>query len=93
MGYLAVSRAIGDHEVSPYVSQTPTIHTSTLSKTDKFIVLACDGLYDVLTDQEVVDIVHNNPIEKASTILRETAYLLGSSDNISVTVINLSYVN
>ena len=87
MGELMVSRAIGDCEMAPYVSQQPSIHTSTITDNDEFIVIACDGLYDVLSDEEVINIVKAHPKEKASIVLREYAYLLGSADNISITVI------
>ncbi len=41
----------------PYVSATPQVHHITLTKEDKFLVLASDGVWDFLTDQQAVDLV------------------------------------
>lgn len=55
---------------------------------DQFLILACDGLWDVLSDDEAVNLVNdemlaNDPI-RASARLRDFAYANGSMDNISV---------
>lgn len=55
-GVLAMSRALGNRLLKPFVSATPTVATVPLTADDKFIVLASDGLYDVFEDQAVVDI-------------------------------------
>lgn len=91
MGYLAVSRSLGDVELVPYISQVPTVYKSKIHRYDKFIVMGCDGLFDVLSDQEVVDMV-NSCSGNPSIFLREQAYLFGSGDNISVIVIKLDFV-
>lgn len=56
----------------------------------EYIILACDGLWDVMSNEEVIDIVKQvgSPAAAAITI-RDMAYQLGSSDNISVIVISL----
>ena len=63
------------------------------------IVLACDGVWDVMSNQEVCDLVisnirnsENQVIEmiRLSHIIRDCAFSLGSSDNISVCCINLN---
>lgn len=90
-GMLAVSRALGDIPLQPYVSSDPEIHgplnLDTESR-DQFVVLACDGVWDVLTDEEATSIVAPiaNP-EIASRRLRDEAFARGSTDNISVMVI------
>ena len=57
-GDLAVSRSFGDKACHPFVTSLPEITSFTLEKhSDQFIVLCCDGVWDVLTDQEVVNII------------------------------------
>jgi len=65
-GNLNVSRAIGDHEYKKkpelghekqMICSTPDIVTVPLTREDEFIVLACDGVWDVKTNQEVCDFV------------------------------------
>ena len=54
-GQLAVSRALGDTPLHPYVSSDPEIHGPLNLDTEarnQFVVLACDGVWDVLTDEE-----------------------------------------
>jgi serine/threonine protein phosphatase PrpC len=56
---LSLSRAIGDKFAKPVVSGEPEImHFPVADKDDEFILLASDGLWDVMTSQEVVDYVH-----------------------------------
>jgi serine/threonine protein phosphatase PrpC len=90
-GMLAVSRALGDTPLHPYVSCDPEIHGPLNLEPEarnQFVVLACDGVWDVLTDEEATSIVApiNNP-EEASRRLRDEAFARGSTDNISVMVI------
>jgi len=65
-GILAVSRAIGDSDFkSPpsappeeqAVTCVPDIFDVSLSRSHRFMIIACDGLWDVLENQEVVDFV------------------------------------
>lgn len=53
-----------------------------------FLIIGCDGLWDVVTDEEAVEVVKphiKNPL-KASVLLRDYAYLHGSGDDILVVV-------
>ncbi|KAG8057728.1 hypothetical protein GUJ93_ZPchr0002g25286 [Zizania palustris] len=68
-GSLNLSRAIGDMELKQneclpadrqIVSAEPELNTVTLSEDDEFIVLACDGIWDCMSSQEVVDFVHKH---------------------------------
>lgn len=50
-GQLAVSRAIGDHSLKRSgVSAQPHQQHLPLTKDHKFMIVACDGLWDVMTD-------------------------------------------
>lgn len=65
-GNLALSRAIGDFEFKQnmsldaekqIVTADPEIITHKIDSEEEFLVLACDGIWDCLTSQQVVDIV------------------------------------
>lgn len=67
-GNLNLSRAIGDLEFKQQpdlgpevqiVCSTPDIVHMPLTKDDEFIVLACDGVWDVKTNQEVIDFIRS----------------------------------
>jgi serine/threonine protein phosphatase PrpC len=55
MGELAVSRAIGDHCLRPYVIPEPELLLVERCAQDEVLVLASDGLWDVVSNQEAVD--------------------------------------
>jgi len=89
-GQLAVTRAIGDAQLYPFVSPEPYITETDLKDDDEFIVIACDGLFDVFPDDVVVTIARGEKDpEKASDRLSRQAYGAGSTDNISVVVVRL----
>jgi serine/threonine protein phosphatase PrpC len=94
---LSLSRAFGDIESTPYVTCSPDIFKYKLEKTDQFVVLACDGLWDVMTEQEVCDFIINLAFDKQNNKiinknlniakkLAEYAIQKGSSDNVSVVI-------
>lgn len=65
-GSLNLSRALGDLEYKQVkslppeeqmVTANPEIRTIKLDPSDEFIILACDGIWDVLTNQEAIDFV------------------------------------
>jgi protein phosphatase 1G len=82
-GNLSLSRAIGDlryktnTELEPaaqIITAEPDILTVELTPEDQFMVLACDGIWDVLENQEVVDFIlarlgEKKPEEIASELL------------------------
>ncbi|EGG14657.1 hypothetical protein DFA_10915 [Cavenderia fasciculata] len=89
-GMLAVSRALGDSFLTPYVTANPHIHNMTIAPEHKFLIIACDGVWDIVSDEDAVDLVSaiSDP-NRASETLRDFAYQLGSTDNISVMVVKL----
>ncbi len=54
---LAVSRAFGDFDFKPGVSIVPDVYTIPVTENTEFLILACDGVWDVLKSEEAVDIV------------------------------------
>ncbi|KAL5976188.1 hypothetical protein ACLOJK_020518 [Asimina triloba] len=64
---LAMSRAFGDFCLKDYgVISVPEFTHRTLTENDLFIVLASDGVWDVLSNEEVVEIVSSTPIRSSA---------------------------
>ncbi len=89
-GMLAMSRALGDRALKPYLSAEPRIAEGTLGRENDIAILACDGIWDVLTSEEAVTAARAaaDPGEAAER-LKTKALDLGSTDNITVIVLDL----
>ena len=91
-GVLAVSRAIGDVALQPYVTCEPEIMEKDLAPEDEYLVLASDGIWDVLRNDEVARFINSatqlNFISAAKELCSE-ALMLGSTDNVTALVIDL----
>ena len=87
---LAVSRAIGDATIFGVSHECECKEFDVLSD-DKYIVLACDGVFDVMTNEQVAEqaAACDDPMQAAYTI-RNTALSITSMDNISVVVVKLN---
>jgi len=58
MGILEVSRSIGDGALKNHgVICTPDIKKCTLSCSDRYILIACDGLWKTFSNQQVVEFI------------------------------------
>uniref|UniRef100_A0A1J3IJF9 protein-serine/threonine phosphatase n=1 Tax=Noccaea caerulescens TaxID=107243 RepID=A0A1J3IJF9_NOCCA len=55
-GVLAMSRSIGDRYLKPYVIPEPEVTFMPRSREDECLVLASDGLWDVMSNQEVCEV-------------------------------------
>jgi len=89
-GILAVTRSLGDHAMKDYVIGDPHLMEVKLEPTDKHVIIACDGLWDVASDQETVDLImQDTDAQKMSEKLLLHALKNGSTDNISVMVVIL----
>lgn len=91
IGNLAVSRAFGDLDCIPYVTHTPSIYNYTINNDDKFIIIGCDGVWDVLSNQDAVEYVNSLLMDKKykgniAKDLAEYAYNKKSMDNITILV-------
>lgn len=102
---IAVSRSIGDagfkHErytrgKPSGLIAIPHVESRELSEDDTFLILACDGLWDVLTPEDAVRMVKDHmdqgmdPQAIAET-MTDWAYANGSTDNITVLLVTFAY--
>jgi protein phosphatase 2C family protein 2/3 len=62
MGRLAVSRAFGQKRMKTtrVVSVEPEVISTQLFGTDQFLILACDGLWDVMDARSAVKTIHSS---------------------------------
>lgn len=91
-----------------YVISKPELSVIERTKSDTFVILASDGLWDVVSNELACEVVkryldghiqmpfsdHNdgcsgNPAAEAAAMLAELAVARGSTDNISVIVVEL----
>eukprot|EP01101_Sappina_pedata_P007860 TRINITY_DN4234_c0_g2_i1.p1 TRINITY_DN4234_c0_g2~~TRINITY_DN4234_c0_g2_i1.p1 ORF type:complete len:219 (-),score=56.94 TRINITY_DN4234_c0_g2_i1:25-681(-) len=93
-GVLALSRALGDVEFQPAITHVPDLFQHTMSDEYELMIVACDGLWDVVSNQEAVKIASEEPSpSKAAVRLRDLAYILGSTDNISIIIVKFSHAH
>ncbi|KAK2604363.1 hypothetical protein N8I77_007302 [Diaporthe amygdali] len=88
-GVLAVTRALGDSYMKDLVTGHPyTTETVIQPDIDEFIIIACDGLWDVCSDQEACDLVRNiQDPAAASKLLVDHALARFSTDNLSCMIV------
>ncbi|GMI75567.1 hypothetical protein HRI_001226000 [Hibiscus trionum] len=105
LGVLATSRSIGDQYLKPFVICKPEVSVQALTNRDEFVILATDGLWDVISNEVAcrvvrrclngqirsnsADVVNQNRAAEAAAVLVELAMSRGSRDNISVIVVEL----
>lgn len=99
-GRLAVSRAIGDNDLkhsnpklSPLTS-IPDIMVKQLTLKDEFIIIACDGLWDVISNQDACNFVRDRIKQKdlqliSKELVNYAINILKSSDNVTCLIVQL----
>ncbi|KAL0453252.1 UNVERIFIED_CONTAM: protein kinase and PP2C-like domain-containing protein [Sesamum latifolium] len=92
---LQVTRSIGDDDLKPFVTAEPEMTETLLSAEDEYIVMASDGLWDVVSNEDVVSIIKDTVKEPGmcSKRLATEAAERGSKDNITVIVVFLRPVS
>ncbi|GAB4848375.1 hypothetical protein Ancab_003070 [Ancistrocladus abbreviatus] len=100
-GQLSVARALGDwHLKGPKGSRyplscEPELHEIVLTDEDEFLIIGCDGLWDVMSSQCAVTMVrrelmqHNNPDMCCEELVKE-ALRRNTCDNLTVVVVCFS---
>ncbi|CAM6030208.1 unnamed protein product [Sphagnum balticum] len=87
-GQLAVARAFGDKSLKVHLSAQPDIKTVTIDDRTDLLILASDGLWKVMQNQEAVDLVKKiqDPMAAAKQLSSE-ALNRKSKDDISCIVV------
>ncbi|RKP02036.1 hypothetical protein CXG81DRAFT_2051, partial [Caulochytrium protostelioides] len=87
-GMLAVTRSLGDISMKDYVIGNPYTTETVLQPNDAFLILACDGVWDVCSDQEAVDLIADvDDPDAAADRLLDQALARYTTDNLSVIVV------
>ncbi|XP_017789773.1 PREDICTED: protein phosphatase 1B-like [Habropoda laboriosa] len=101
-GALAVSRALGDYEYKnlkdrgpceQLVSPEPEIFVRDRDdQHDEFLVLACDGIWDVMNNEELCNFIHSrllltDNLEAVTNQVIDTCLYKGSRDNMSIVLV------
>lgn len=101
-GSLAVSRALGDYDYKnvegrgpceQMVSPEPEIFVRDRDDSlDEFLVLACDGVWDVISNEELCQFIHNRltvtaNLEEITGQVIDTCLYKGSRDNMSIVLV------
>ncbi|KAH9625822.1 hypothetical protein KSS87_020476 [Heliosperma pusillum] len=100
-GVLSVSRALGDWDMklpngtaSTLIAE-PEVRQIILTEEDEFLIIGCDGIWDVMSSQQAVRVVrrglrrHGDPRQSAKELVRE-ALTLNTFDNLTVVVVCFS---
>ncbi|KAI9109097.1 hypothetical protein K1719_019720 [Acacia pycnantha] len=98
-GSLAVSRGIGDKHLKQWVTAEPETKILKIEAEHDLLILASDGLWDKVSNQEAVDIARSfcvesdkpQPLLLACKKLVDLSASRGSFDDISVMVIKLDH--
>lgn len=87
-GQLAVARAFGDKNLKPHLRADPDVQRLIIDDTDEFLILASDGLWKVLGNQEAVELIRKVKDPKsAAKRLADAAIAKQSKDDISCIVV------
>ncbi|XP_015712913.1 protein phosphatase 1B isoform X1 [Coturnix japonica] len=104
-GSLAVSRALGDYDYKCVDGKGPTEQLVSpepevceilrAEEDDQFIILACDGIWDVMGNEELCEFVKSrlevsDDLEKVCNWVVDTCLHKGSRDNMSIVLVCLS---
>jgi serine/threonine protein phosphatase PrpC len=103
-GRLAMSRAMGDFDLKkskmfPYdpidgaVCAVPTILVGLVPITGGLLIVACDGIFDVMSNKQAMDFVEDHlnrfPRKNVATALVRHADKRGSTDNMTCIVVRI----
>ncbi|CBI21882.3 hypothetical protein VitviT2T_017661 [Vitis vinifera] len=87
-GQLAVARAFGDKSLKLHLSSEPDVAVEPITTGTECIILASDGLWKVMSNQEAVDCIkHIKDAQSAAKRLTDEALSKKSKDDISCIVV------
>lgn len=91
---LAVSRAFGNRTLRTVIRPDAEMMQRDLTKDDDYLVMASDGLWDVLKNKDVTEICYLNSLQGNTQLIADelahTALNRGSMDNVTCLVIRIS---
>ncbi len=97
MGELAISRALGDLDFKEpgfrFVLAHPELAVQQLSQHDDFVLLACDGVFDVLSNEQACAFIKDQLAKGASlddaakAIVKHAIETLNTRDNVTVVIV------
>ncbi|CAM8973482.1 unnamed protein product [Rhodiola kirilowii] len=91
-GVLAMSRAFGNRLLKQFVLAEPDIQDLEISKDMELLVLASDGLWDVVPNEDAISIaLSEDEPEAAAKKLTDVAFARGSCDNITCLVVRFHH--
>jgi len=89
-GVLAVSRSVGDNNMKKFVIADPEITRFKIKSEDEFVVIASDGLWDVMKPEESIQMIEetckNMGRKFVCQALCDAALSRESKDNVTVVV-------
>ncbi|KAL8045567.1 hypothetical protein ABFX02_08G122800 [Erythranthe guttata] len=87
-GQLAMTRAFGDERLKDHITEEPYIAIKKIDEDTEFVILASDGLWKVMSNQEAVDCIRESRDgqEAAEELIKE-ALLREGKDDISCVVV------
>ncbi len=94
---VAMSRALGDHQVHPFLIAKPDVSVRMLDDKDRVLVLASDGVWDVMENDEAVQLAASSSPRVASREIVEVCAkrwdgnMPGRRDDITCVVVDLAH--
>lgn len=86
-GELAMTRAFGDGKLKDHITSKPDVRSEVIDEDTELIILASDGLWKVMSNQEAIDCIKDaKNAQEASEKLIEEALSRNSKDDISCIV-------
>ncbi|CAN3374581.1 hypothetical protein DIURU_001020 [Diutina rugosa] len=91
-GVLAVTRSLGDSYMKDLVIGKPFTTQTTITDEDEFMIIACDGVWDVISDSKACQFVVDQFAEQldVQTVAKRLCQLamdLSTTDNVTVMVV------
>jgi protein phosphatase 2C len=90
-GALAMSRSIGDISLKKFITSEPEIKTYTTTSNDQYLIMATDGLWDVMSSNAAAKMAAKHPdAQSAADAILKYALDHRTQDNITVLVAELA---
>lgn len=92
----SLARAFGDFNYRPYICSTPVVTEFQLDKSEQFLIIGCDGFWDVISNEAAVQMVMfylqrgKTPTEIAERLVDKAKAMCKSNhmcDNVTVVLV------